>query len=180
MILVKFLRARNLVVSDAADMLAATLKWRAEVDVDAIMEEEFDQDVFGRLGKVYGKDKDGRPIAWNLYGEVKDMKAVFGDTQKFIRCVSTFVCGLWRGGRRERRQGRGQRGLRARTRIGTDTFVCARRWRVQFMEQSIAFLDFETVDQMVQIHGPSASASLSLLTSVLTSSHPYLQQTMRG
>ena len=38
------------------------------------------------------------------------------------------------------------------------------------MEQSIAFLDFETVDQMVQIHGASAPASLSLLTSVLTTS----------
>ncbi|KAM5544274.1 hypothetical protein V8D89_001934 [Ganoderma adspersum] len=109
-ILAKFVRARTLVVSDAADMLAATLKWRAEIDIDAIMQEEFDQDLFGRLGKVYGKDKDGRPIAWNLYGEVKDMKAVFGDTQKFIR------------------------------------------WRVQFMEQSIEFLDFETIDQMVQIH----------------------------
>ena len=92
MILAKFVRARTLVVGDAADMLAATLKWRAEMDIDAIMKEEFDQDLFGRLGKVYGKDKEGRPIAWNLYGEVKDMKAVFGDTQKFIRYVPACVC----------------------------------------------------------------------------------------
>lgn len=27
------------------------------------------------------------------------------------------------------------------------------RWRVKFMEESIKLLDFETVDQMVQIHG---------------------------
>jgi len=28
-----------------------------------------------------------------------------------------------------------------------------RSWRVAFMEQNIALLDFETVDQVVQIHG---------------------------
>ena len=106
MILVKFLRARTLVVSDAADMLTATLKWRKEIDIDAIMQEEFDQELFGRLGKVYGKDKDGRPIAWNLYGEVKDMKAVFGDTQKFIRCVLVCICiCICPGGTRRGRRG---------------------------------------------------------------------------
>ena len=41
--------------------------------------------MFGKLGKVFGKDKDGRPVTYNLYGAVKDMKAVFGDVQKFIR-----------------------------------------------------------------------------------------------
>ena len=85
--LIKFLRARSLDVKAASDMLAATLKWRAEFDIAGIMKEEFDQDVFGKLGRVFGKDKGGRPVAYNLYGAVTDMKAVCGDVQKFIRCV---------------------------------------------------------------------------------------------
>ncbi|EJF59368.1 CRAL/TRIO domain-containing protein [Dichomitus squalens LYAD-421 SS1] len=109
-ILVKFARARNLVVKDATDMLVNTLKWRDEFKIDKVLKEQFDPEVFGKLGRVYGKDKQGRPVTYNLYGAVTDLKAVFGDVQKFIR------------------------------------------WRVQFMEQSIELLDFETVDQMVQIH----------------------------
>ena len=88
MILAKFARARELNVEHAAEMLVATLRWRDEIQIDEVLKEEFDQDVFGRLGKVFGKDKDGRPVAYNLYGAVKDMKAVFGDVQKFIRYVA--------------------------------------------------------------------------------------------
>lgn len=84
-ILVKFARARNLVVKDAVEMLINTLKWRDEIKIDEVLKEEFDPKVFGTLGKVYGKDKDGHPVTYNLYGEIKDMKAVFGDIQKFIR-----------------------------------------------------------------------------------------------
>ena len=85
--LIKFLRARSLDVKAASDMLAATLKWRAEFKVDEVMGETFDAEVFGKLGRVYGVDKEGRPVTYNLYGAVKDMKAVFGDVQRFIRCV---------------------------------------------------------------------------------------------
>ncbi|KAH9893322.1 CRAL-TRIO domain-containing protein [Cubamyces lactineus] len=109
-VLAKFARARNLDVKQAAEMLVATLRWREEFKIEEVMQEKFDEDVFGRLGKVFGKDKEGRPVTYNLYGAVKDMKAVFGDVQRFIR------------------------------------------WRVQFMEESIKLLDFETIDQMVQIH----------------------------
>lgn len=118
-LLAKFVRARELNVGAAQEMLVATLRWRDEFKIGEIMQEEFDADVFGRLGRVFGKDKEGRPVTYNLYGAVKDMKAVFGDVQRFIR------------------------------------------WRVQFMEQSIELLDFETVDQMVQIHG-----TYSMLTAI--------------
>ena len=87
MILAKFARARNLDVAQAADMLTATLRWRDEFQLDAVMREEFDPEVFGKLGVVFGKDKEGRPVTYNLYGAVKDLGAVFGDVQKFIRCV---------------------------------------------------------------------------------------------
>ncbi|KAF8967734.1 CRAL-TRIO domain-containing protein, partial [Flammula alnicola] len=50
-ILVKFLRARNLSVRDTRDMLIGTLRWRD----------------------------------YNIYGGNQDLKAVFGDVQRFIR-----------------------------------------------------------------------------------------------
>lgn len=109
-ILMKFLRARNLNPAEAKDMLISTLRWRKSFKVDEAVKEQFPEDVFGKLGRTYGKDKDGHPIAYNLYGANKDLDAVFGDIQRFLR------------------------------------------WRVAFMEESIALLDFETVDQMVQIH----------------------------
>jgi hypothetical protein len=109
-VLMKFLRARNLNPAEAKDMLISTLRWRKSFKVDEVMKEKFPEDVFGKLGRTYGKDKDGHPIAYNLYGANKDLDAVFSDTQRFLR------------------------------------------WRVAFMEESIALLDFETIDQMVQIH----------------------------
>ncbi len=94
-ILAKFLRARSLNVQQAADMLVATLKWRDEFKIDEIMQEKFDPEVFGKLGVVYGKDKEGHPVTYNLYGAVKDLKAVFGDVQKFLRCVGERTGLLW-------------------------------------------------------------------------------------
>ena len=146
-ILAKFVRARNLVVKDAADMLVNTLKWRDEFKIDEVLKEQFDPEVFGKLGRVYGKDREGRPVTYNLYGAVKDMKAVFGDVQKFIRCVWVFD---WRQVCRRVR--------RLEWEVLTGVVVLC-RWRVQFMEQSIESLDFETIDQMVQIHGTSNSLS---------------------
>lgn len=112
-VLYKFLKARNMNVDAAGEMLLATLRWREEMNIDAILKEEFPHDVFGALGRIYGYDKEGRPVTYNLYGEVKDNKAVFGDVKRFIR------------------------------------------WRVQLMEKGLALLDFETIDQMVQVHGQS-------------------------
>ncbi|KAG1728091.1 CRAL-TRIO domain-containing protein [Suillus lakei] len=109
-VLMKFLRARNLNPLEAKDMFISTLRWRKSFKIDEAMKEKFPEDIFGKLGRTYGKDKDGHPIAYNLYGANKDLDAVFGDTQRFLR------------------------------------------WRVAFMEESIALLDFETIDQMVQIH----------------------------
>ncbi|ESK97874.1 cral trio domain protein [Moniliophthora roreri MCA 2997] len=109
-VLMKFLRARNLNPTAAKDMFIATLRWRDEFNVDAACKEQFPDDVFGKLGYIYGKDKEGRPVVYNVYGGNKDIKAVFGDVQRFLR------------------------------------------WRVAFMEKSIQQLDFETVDQMIQIH----------------------------
>jgi len=109
-ILMKFLRARNLNVGDALKMLLDTLKWREDFNIEAAMKEEYPADVFGNLGHIFGRDKENHPVTYNLYGANKDLKAVFGDVDRFIR------------------------------------------WRVALMERGIAEMDFEKVDQMVQVH----------------------------
>ncbi|PSR76321.1 hypothetical protein PHLCEN_2v8553 [Hermanssonia centrifuga] len=109
-ILMKFLRARELKVSEAQTMLTATLRWRDEMKIDEILAEEFPDKIFGGVGRNFGHDKEGRPVTYNIYGGDNDVKAVFGDVQRFIR------------------------------------------WRIALMENSIKLLDFETIDQMLQIH----------------------------
>ncbi|KAJ2933139.1 hypothetical protein H1R20_g3940, partial [Candolleomyces eurysporus] len=109
-ILMKFLRARSLNPTAAREMLVNTLRWRESFNVDAVMKEEFPEDVFGNMGKIYGLDKEKRPVVYNLYGGNSDLKAVFSDVQRFIR------------------------------------------WRVALQERSILLLDFNEVDQMIQIH----------------------------
>ncbi|KAF8605958.1 CRAL/TRIO domain-containing protein [Ceratobasidium sp. AG-I] len=92
-VLVKFLRARALDVDEAGKMFISTLKWRAEFRATDTVNEQFDQSIFGKLGYVHGKDKEGRPITYNVYGGDQDLKQVFGDTERFLR---------WRVGLMER------------------------------------------------------------------------------
>jgi len=84
-VLMKFLRARNLNVREAHTMMVATLRWRDEFNVAAAVKEEFPHELFAHLGYVYGHDKGGRPVVYNLYGANKDTKAVFSDIQRFLR-----------------------------------------------------------------------------------------------
>ncbi|KAK2463600.1 hypothetical protein APHAL10511_004351 [Amanita phalloides] len=141
-VLMKFLRARNLSIPDARDMFISTLRWRKTFDIDVIMKEEFPQDIFGQLGHIYGRDKEGRPIVYNLYGANKDLKAVFGDVQRFLR------------------------------------------WRVALQEKSILLLDFDNVDQTIQVHDydgvgltgrdANSKAAASEATSIFANHYPEL------
>ncbi|PIA14997.1 CRAL/TRIO domain-containing protein, partial [Coemansia reversa NRRL 1564] len=83
-ILAKFVKARNNDVEKAREMLTNTLKWRAEFGVDGILEETFPEDVFGKVGYLYGHDTAGRPVTYNFYGGL-DNKLVFGDLDRFLR-----------------------------------------------------------------------------------------------
>jgi hypothetical protein len=103
----------------AKEAMIATLRWRDEFDVEAACREEFPEEVFGGLGNIFGVDKDKRPVtyvsftlngaAWaepdarryNLYGRMSDVKTVFGDKQRFIRCVSARAFVVWGVNRRE-------------------------------------------------------------------------------
>ena len=53
---------RNNDVEEAKKMLVNTLKWRRDFKVEELKVEDFPQDVFGNLGHIYGKDKEGRPV----------------------------------------------------------------------------------------------------------------------
>jgi len=66
-------------------MLIETLKWRHEFKASETASETFPEDIFGKLGYVYGKDKEGRPVTYNVYGGNTDLGVVFGDTQRFLR-----------------------------------------------------------------------------------------------
>lgn len=43
-------------------MMVATLRWREEFKVDECLKEEFPPDIFGKMGYISGKDKEGRPV----------------------------------------------------------------------------------------------------------------------
>lgn len=48
-------------------MFISTLRWRDSFDVDAAIEEAFPDDVFGELGKVHGRDKEGHPVTYVFF-----------------------------------------------------------------------------------------------------------------
>ncbi|CAO3631207.1 unnamed protein product [Mucor fragilis] len=84
-VLIKFLRARNMEIPVAKDMLINTLKWRKEFSADTILDEQFDESTYGdKVGFLYKTDKEGRPVTYNFYGGI-DQNKVFGDVDKFIR-----------------------------------------------------------------------------------------------
>ena len=51
-------------MENATNMMISTFKWRDEFNTDALASEEFPQDVFGPVGRVFGKDKGGRPVTY--------------------------------------------------------------------------------------------------------------------
>lgn len=47
-------------------MLVNTLRWRESFNIEAALKEDFPEEVFGKLGYIYGKDKGGRPVAYEI------------------------------------------------------------------------------------------------------------------
>ncbi|SAM05617.1 hypothetical protein [Absidia glauca] len=83
-ILVKFLRARELSFPEARKMLVDSLKWRKDFKADELVNETFDADLFKSIGFIHGQDKKGRPVCYNFYGDL-DQDKVFESIQTFIR-----------------------------------------------------------------------------------------------
>ncbi len=104
------------------------------------MHEKFPEGRFDAMGRFYGRDKEGRPVMYNIYGGSQNLKEVFSDVQMFIRLVRCF---------------------RAMDTVLNDFFS----WRVALQERMMQELDFETVDQTLQIHGKSTNLTYSKLHS---------------
>ncbi|CAG8446752.1 11144_t:CDS:2 [Diversispora eburnea] len=83
-ILVKFLRARNLDVNQAKEMLTKSLKWRIKFQTDSILTETFPESIFKKVGFIHKTDKQNRPVTYNLYGGI-DNQEVFGNLERFLR-----------------------------------------------------------------------------------------------
>lgn len=84
-ILIKFLRARKLDITEARTMLTNTLIWRKKFNADNLLNEQFDETVFAPVGYLHKTDKFGRPVTYNVYGGKVDLAKVFEDKDKFVR-----------------------------------------------------------------------------------------------
>jgi hypothetical protein len=88
-ILLKFLRAEDLDLEKAAERIAATLAFRAECQIDALMSAELPEHFRGH-DTVGGVDVDGRPILLSRFGAM-DLPKVFGDVEAFVRYRAHFM-----------------------------------------------------------------------------------------
>jgi hypothetical protein len=61
-----FTLPRNLSVNDAKTMMINTLRWREEFKIEEAMKETY-PDIFDGFGHLYGRDKEGRPVAYCLF-----------------------------------------------------------------------------------------------------------------
>ncbi|RWW43007.1 hypothetical protein BHE74_00051384 [Ensete ventricosum] len=102
-ILLKFLRAREFKAAEALDMIRRTLRWRRDFGVDGMMTGEDGADAapppppqpppqhLKRAAYIDGRDKEGHPVCYNIYGVFKDKdvyRQTFGDEErqeKFLR-----------------------------------------------------------------------------------------------
>ncbi|MCI28885.1 patellin-4-like, partial [Trifolium medium] len=98
-ILLKFLRAREFKVNDAFEMLKKTIKWRKEMKIDSILDEDFGSDL-ASAAYMNGVDREGHPVCYNIYGVFDDeeiYQKTFGNEEKrseFLRW-SCYVMEKW-------------------------------------------------------------------------------------
>ncbi|KAK9046974.1 hypothetical protein V6N11_052843 [Hibiscus sabdariffa] len=86
-ILLKFLRARDLKVKDAFVMIKNTIQWRKEFGIDELLDEDLGDDM-DRVVFMHGKDKEGHPVCCNVYGEFQNKELyqkAFSDDEKRVK-----------------------------------------------------------------------------------------------
>ncbi|XVE77920.1 hypothetical protein DITRI_Ditri13aG0103000 [Diplodiscus trichospermus] len=89
-VLLKFLKAKDFKFHEAFEMLRKTLIWRKEFKADEILEENFGPD-FEKVTFLNSRDKEGRPVYYNLYGALYEKQMhcrVLGSeekSEKFLR-----------------------------------------------------------------------------------------------
>ncbi|KAG0488048.1 hypothetical protein HPP92_006595 [Vanilla planifolia] len=103
-VLLKFLRARDFKAKEALAMIKNAVIWRKQFGVEALLEEDV---AFPELEKVvfyHGKDKDGHPVCYNVYGEFQDQELydkVFGDKEKREKFLKWRILLLEKGIRKQ-------------------------------------------------------------------------------
>jgi len=70
-ILLKFLRARDLRVKDALVMIQNTLRWRKEFGIEALLEEDLGEDL-EKVVFMHGHGREGHSVCYNVYGEFQN------------------------------------------------------------------------------------------------------------
>ncbi|XP_047166567.1 patellin-3 [Vigna umbellata] len=70
-ILLKFLRARDLRVNDSLVMIQNTLRWRKEFGIDALLEEDLGEEL-EKVVFMHGQGREGHPVCYNVYGEFQN------------------------------------------------------------------------------------------------------------
>ena len=95
-VLLKFLRARDFKVKDSLAMLKNTVKWRREVKIDELVDEDLVDDL-DKVVFMHGHDREGHPVCYNVYGEFQNKELynkTFSDEEKrkhFLRTRIQFL-----------------------------------------------------------------------------------------
>ncbi|KAK8552602.1 hypothetical protein V6N13_120989 [Hibiscus sabdariffa] len=86
-ILLKFLRARDFKAKDAFVMIKNTIQWRKEFGIDELLDEDLG-DEMDKVVFMHGKDKEGHPVCYNVYGEFQNKELyqkAFSDEEKRMK-----------------------------------------------------------------------------------------------
>ncbi|GMI90555.1 hypothetical protein like AT1G72160 [Hibiscus trionum] len=86
-ILLKFLRARDFKAKDAFVMIKNTIQWRKEFGIDELLDEDLGDDM-DKVVFMHGKDKEGHPVCYNVYGEFQNKELyqkAFSDEEKRMK-----------------------------------------------------------------------------------------------
>jgi hypothetical protein len=89
-VLLKFLRAKDLKVSEAFEMLQKTLRWRREYQTDMILEEKLGSHHLENVVCMKSRDRVGRPVCYVKYGAFKDRefyRKIYGTEEKCNKFV---------------------------------------------------------------------------------------------
>lgn len=76
LILKKFLKAKDYNAQNALEMIASTLMWREDFNVDSVLDEMFGADL-DNIGIIEGTDNTGHPLCYQLYEGFKDREMLW-------------------------------------------------------------------------------------------------------
>ena len=57
-------------------MFVETLRWRDTFKPEETLKETFPEEVFGKVGYVFGKDKEGRPVTYRSFPYYNELFAL--------------------------------------------------------------------------------------------------------